>query len=71
MVGGAELGALGSWATHEKLVVLANVVDLSIPGEDFMTRSRAEDEACPNASIAVAVPSNGQLGGFGTAEGSS
>jgi hypothetical protein len=39
---------------HEKCFkVLDVVVDLSIPGKDFVTRSRAEDEVCPNASVAV------------------
>jgi hypothetical protein len=34
--------------------VLDVVVDLSIPGKDFVARSRAEDGVCPNASSAVA-----------------
>jgi ribosome-associated translation inhibitor RaiA len=57
LYGGAEscrVVVIASKHRERRLKVLDVVVDLSIPGEDFVTRSRAEDEACPNASIAVA-----------------
>jgi ribosome-associated translation inhibitor RaiA len=57
LYGGAtscRVAVIASKHRENRLKVLDVVVDLSIPGEDFVTRSHAEDEACPNASIAVA-----------------
>ena len=49
-----RVAVIASKHRENRLKVLDVVVDLSIPGKDFVTRSRAEDEVCPNASIAVA-----------------
>jgi ribosome-associated translation inhibitor RaiA len=57
LYGGAtscRVAVIASKHHENRLKVLDVVVDLSIPGKDFVARSRAEDEVCPNASVAVA-----------------
>ena len=69
LYGGAtscRVAVIASKHRENRFKVLDVVVDLSIPGKDFVARSRAEDEVCPNASVAVADAFNAQLGAFGT-----
>ena len=57
LYGGAtscRVAVIASKHRENRFKVLDVVVDLSIPGKDFVARSRAEDEVCPNASVAVA-----------------
>ena len=57
LYGGAtscRVAVIASKHHENRLKVLDVVVDLSIPGKDFVARSRAGDEVCPNTSVAVA-----------------
>jgi proline racemase len=75
LYGGAtscRVAVIASKHHENRLKVLDVVVDLSIPGKDFVARSRAEGEVCPNASVAEqadGIPYTHDAVGFAAATG--